>query len=155
MPTRRDPLTPAARSETMRRIRSVNTKPELALRKELYRRGLRYRVDYQRAPGRPDIAMVGRKLAIFVDGEFWHGKKLSPERLAEMSEYWQTKIRRNVERDLRVNKELQNLQWTVIRVSDKAITRDLLSVSEFIENIALCRLAGVCPSGLEVVRPDK
>ena len=96
---RRDPLTVEQRAETMRRIRRKDTKPELTLRKELYRRGLRYRVDYAGAPGRPDIAMVGRKLAIFVDGEFWHGKKLSEERLSpRCRSYWQKKIRRNVER---------------------------------------------------------
>ena len=69
----------------MRRVRRANTGPELALRRELTRRGMRYRVDYARAPGRPDIAMVGRRVAVFVDGEFWHGKKLSAARLAEMS----------------------------------------------------------------------
>ena len=96
----------------MRRIRRKDTKPEMMLRKELYRRGLRYRVDYSKAPGRPDIAIVGRKLAIFVDGEFWHGKKHTAERYAEMTEYWRTKIARNMDRDRRVNDELQDLGWT-------------------------------------------
>ena len=112
----------------MRRIRSRDTKPELALRKELYRRGFRYRVDYAQAPGRPDIAMVGRRLAIFVDGEFWHGKKLSEERLSEMSEYWQRKISRNVERDRRINNDLGDQGWTVIRVTDRAVGGDLPEV---------------------------
>lgn len=136
----------------MRRIRSRDTKPELALRRELYRRGLRYRVDYPRVPGRPDLALVGRKLAIFVDGEFWHGKKLSEERLSEMPEYWQRKIGRNVARDQRVNAELTELGWTVIRVTDRAVHRNLTIVANFIEATAERNVATDLPAGLEVHR---
>ena len=136
----------------MRRIRSRDTKPELALRRELYRRGLRYRVDYSRVPGRPDLALVGRKLAIFVDGEFWHGKKLSEERLSEMPEYWQRKIGRNVARDQRVNAELTELGWTVIRVTDRAVYRNLTIVANFIEATAERNVATDLPAGLEVHR---
>lgn len=150
---RRDPLSPEARSETMRRIRSRDTKPELALRRELYRRGLRYRVDYSRAPGRPDLALVGRKLAIFVDGEFWHGKKLSEERLSEMPEYWQRKIGRNVARDRRVNAELAELGWTVIRVTDRAVGRELQSVADYIERVAQGEFGDSRPAGVELTRP--
>lgn len=103
--TRRDPLTEEARSEVMRRIRRRDTKPELVLRRELTRRGLRYRVDFGRLPGRPDIVFVGRKLAVFVDGEFSHGRKLTPSRLKEMKPYWREKIARNVGRDVRTNDE--------------------------------------------------
>ena len=137
----------------MRRIRSRDTKPELALRRELYRRGLRYRVDYPRVPGRPDLALVGRKLAIFVDGEFWHGKKLSEERLSEMPEYWQRKIGRNVVRDRRVNTELVELGWTVIRVTDRTVGRELQHVADFIEQAAAGRFSDFNPPGVEVIRP--
>ena len=150
---RRDPLTPEQRSSTMRRVRRVNTSPELALRRELARRGLRYRVDYPRASGRPDIAMVGRRVAIFVDGEFWHGKKLSAARLAEMSDYWQRKIQRNVDRDARVNRELLEAGWTVIRVTDRAVSRDLLRVANFLERAAGGRYRGFRPPGVELHRP--
>ena len=124
----------------MRRVRSRDTKPEMALRKELFCRGLRYRVDYGKAPGRPDIAFVSRKIAVFVDGEFWHGKKLSEERLAEMSEYWQRKIRRNVERDRRVNEELRNQGWTVIRVTDRAVIRGVEEITQFVADVVAGRL---------------
>lgn len=134
----------------MRRIRSRDTKPELALRRELYRRGLRYRVDYARAPGRPDLALVGRKLAIFVDGEFWHGKKLSEERLSEMPEYWQRKIGRNVARDQRVNAELVALGWTVIRVTDRAIGHDLCEIADYIEQFTNGRARTRPPAGVEM-----
>ncbi len=153
MSSRRDPLTREARSATMRRIRSVNTSPELALRRELTRRGLRYRVDYARAPGRPDLAMVGKRLAIFVDGEFWHGKKLSAARLAEMSDYWQRKIARNVARDARVNAELLERGWTVIRITDRAIARDLPRIANFVERAADGRFRGFRPPGVELYRP--
>ncbi|MCY3921909.1 MAG: very short patch repair endonuclease [Chloroflexi bacterium] len=152
MATRRDPFTAEQRSATMRRIRRKDTKPEMALRKELYRRGLRYRVDYAKVPGRPDIAMVGRKLAIFVDGEFWHGKKLSEERLLEMSEYWQRKIRRNVERDGCVNAQLAAEGWTVIRVTDRAVGQSLKAIAEFIEAAADGVNDASCPVGLELHR---
>ncbi len=150
---RRDTLTPEQRSSTMRRIRRVDTSPELALRRELTRRGLRYRVDYARAPGRPDVAMAGKRLAIFVDGEFWHGKKLSAARLAEMSEYWQRKITRNVARDVRVNAELLAGGWTVIRITDRAIGRDLERIANFVERAAANRFRGFRPPGVELHRP--
>jgi len=150
---RRDPLTPEARSETMRRVRSRDTKPELMLRRELYRRGFRYRVDYPRAPGRPDIAMVGRNVAVFVEGAFWHGKRLSPERLAEMSDYWRGKIARNVARDVRVNAELTAMGWTVMRITDRAIERNLDAVSDCVEQVATDRFCECVPAGIEVWQP--
>ncbi len=152
MTTRRDPLSAEQRSETMRRVRRKDTKPELSLRRELYRRGLRYRIDYSRAPGRPDIAMVGRKLAVFVDGEFWHGKKHTAERYAEMTEYWRTKIARNMERDLRVNRELRDLGWTVIRVTDRAVLGDVSTIADFVGDVAQGRFETYPPPGVEIMR---
>ena len=147
---RRDPLTPEQRSSAMRRVRRRDTAPELALRRELTRRGLRYRVDYPRAPGRPDVALVGRRVAVFVDGEFWHGKKLGAERLAEMPEYWRRKIERNVERDARVNDELRGLGWTVIRITDRAIGRELEVAADVVERVALRRPIDTAPDGVDV-----
>lgn len=147
---RRDPLTKEQRSSTMRRIRRVDTGPEMALRRELSRRGFRYRVDYPRAPGRPDVAMVGRRIAVFVDGEFWHGRKLSAERLAEMPDYWQRKIKRNVARDARVNAELLDRGWTVIRITDRAINRDLPCIADFVERVASARPPDSMPAGVEI-----
>ncbi len=136
----------------MRRIRRKDTKPELALRKELYRRGLRYRVDYPCAPGRPDIAMVGRKLAVFVDGEFWHGKKHTAERYAEMTEYWRNKIERNMDRDRRVNTELRDLGWTTIRVTDRAVLGDVKVIADFVADAAQGRFQIYPPPGVEIMR---
>ncbi|MDE2988609.1 MAG: very short patch repair endonuclease [Chloroflexota bacterium] len=150
--TRRDPFTQKQRSETMRRIRRKDTKPEIALRKELFRRGLRYRVDYARVPGRPDIAMVGRRLAIFVDGEFWHGKKHTAERYAEMTEYWRNKIARNMDRDRRVNGELRDLGWTVVRVTDRAVLSDVSAIADFVGDAADGRFQTYPPPGVEIMR---
>ena len=150
---RRDTFTVPERAEIMRRVRSKNTKPELLLRRELTKRGFRYRVDYARAAGRPDIAMVVRRIAIFVDGEFWHGKKLSPERLAEMSEYWQRKIHRNVERDVRVNRELTDAGWTVIRVTDRAVLKDMEAVADFVQEVVTGDGPDARAPGLELYLP--
>lgn len=150
---RRDPLSPEQRSSAMRRVRRRDTAPELALRRELTRRGMRYRVDYPRAPGRPDVALVGRRVAVFVDGEFWHGKKLSAERLAAMPEYWRRKIERNVERDTRVNDELGALGWTVIRITDRAIARDVHDAADIVECAASDRPIGTAPEGVDICEP--
>ena len=136
----------------MRRIRRRDTKPELALRKELTRRGLRYRVDYPRLPGRPDIVFVGRKLAVFVDGEFWHGKKLTAERMSAMEPYWQRKIERNMARDRRVNDELAGKGWTVIRVTDRAVLCQTRNVAAYVERAFDHRFSGYRPPGVELHR---
>lgn len=149
----RDPLSKEARSAVMRRIRRRDTKPELALRGELTRRGLRYLLDYGRAPGRPDIAFVGSRLAVFVDGEFWHGKKLSAERMLEMSQYWQRKIARNVARDRLVNDELTSIGWTVIRVTDRAVRERIEQIGAYIERAKHNRFRGYRPPGIELHRP--
>lgn len=150
MAVRRDPLTPEQRSSAMRRVRRKDTGLELALRRELTRRGIHYRVDYARAPGRPDVAIVGRRVAVFVDGEFWHGKKLSAARLAEMLEYWQRKIHRNVERDARVNDALCADSWRAIRATDRVISRDLRGVAAVVERTAIGHPVNNVPNGVKV-----
>ena len=99
--------------------------------------------------------MVGRKLAIFVDGEFWHGKKLSEDRLSEMSEYWQRKIRGNMERDARVNERITASGWSVIRVTDREVAKSLDAIADFIEAVANGNGEGVCPAGLEWIRSQR
>lgn len=150
---RQDTFSHAERSEIMRRVRSRDTVPERRLRLALWHEGFRYRIDYQRAPGRPDIAMVGRKVAVFVDGEFWHGKKLSARRLSEMSEYWRRKIRRNMKRDKNTNKALLEDGWRVIRVTDRAVSRNLEKIVGAINRVLAGRRVRNLPDGLEVMKP--
>ena len=110
-----DSIDPARRSENMRRIRGRDTKPEVAVRRALFARGHRFRLQRRDLPGRPDIVMPGRLLAIFVHGCFWHrhaGCKncTTPSTRAE---FWQAKFDANVARDARVALELGVLDWRV------------------------------------------
>jgi DNA mismatch endonuclease, patch repair protein len=113
------------RSWVMSRIKSENTSPEMTLRKQLWAQGLRYRKNLKTLPGCPDIVFQKAKVAVFVDGAFWHGKKLSKERLKKMSPYWQEKIRKNVARDKKTTRLLETLGFEVIRVTDKQLTKNL------------------------------
>ena len=114
-----DSLTPAQRSKCMSRIRSKDTSIEVSLRKLLWHAGYRYRKNYARLPGTPDIAITKHKIAIFCDGEFFHGKDwevLKPRlEKSNNSEFWISKISRNRERDDEINKRLLFEGWTVIR----------------------------------------
>ena len=114
-----DVLTPEQRRKNMQRIRGKDTKIEVILRKALWAKGYRYRKNYKLIHGSPDIALIKYKIAIFCDGEFFHGKdwevlKLRLEKSAN-SEFWISKISRNRERDDEVNKKLLFMGWTVIR----------------------------------------
>src|SRR4051812_22246636 len=115
-----DNMTPAQRSRTMSRIRNKDTAPEMAIRRILFRRGLRYRVHYNRLPGRPDIAFTRAKIAVFVDGDFWHGRTYHVT-AAKLSPYWQKKISGNIARDVRTTLELERMGWHVVRLWEKDI----------------------------------
>ena len=112
-----DKLSPAARSENMRRIRSQNTKPELAVRRLLHRLGYRYRVHLRDLPGKPDLVFSARRKVIFVHGCFWHGHDAvsCPDRrtVKSNSGYWVPKIAGNIARDERHAKALQDAGWEV------------------------------------------
>jgi DNA mismatch endonuclease, patch repair protein len=111
---------PSQRSANMRAIRRRDSAAELALRSELHRRGRRYRVDFPVAvvgrPPRPDIAFTRQKLAVFVDGCFWHGCPQHGRRPKQNSHYWGPKIARNVERDKEQEVRLTSAGWAVVRV---------------------------------------
>lgn len=114
-----DIFTKEKRSEIMSLIRSKNTKPELVFFKlmssSLHKEGYRYRKHYNTIPGKPDAAFVSRKIAIFVDGDFWHGYKFDLEKTKLSEGYWREKIVRNIQRDKEVNKKLKKLGWKVMR----------------------------------------
>lgn len=103
------------RSEVMSRIRSKNTKPELVLRKALWASGLRYRLYYD-IPGKPDLVFVKPRLAVFLDGCFWHGCPLHYSGPGTRQDFWKAKLRRNVLRDMDVEDELANADWRTIRI---------------------------------------
>lgn len=121
---RKDHLSPEARSRAMAKVRRRDTAPELRLRSALWLAGVRgWRCDVAGLPGRPDLAFSKVRVAVFVDGLLWHGH---PSKYpARLSEAWRTKIERNVVRDRNAEDSLQALGWTVIRLWDSDIRRDL------------------------------
>lgn len=123
-----DVLTPEQRQKNMQHIKSSDTKIEVMLRKALWHRGYRYRKNYKELPGKPDIALTKYKIAIFCDGEFFHGKDwevLRPRlEKSNNSEFWIGKISRNRERDDEINKKLLFMGWTVVRFWGNDIKKD-------------------------------
>lgn len=115
------------RNYNMRCIRSQNTKIEIILRKALWNDGIRYRKNYTELPGKPDIAITKYKIAVFCDGEFWHGKDWSEkkERIHSNRDYWIPKIEKNMRRDKEINIQLSALGWRVIRFWEKDIKKKL------------------------------
>lgn len=113
-----DKLTPQQRHKNMVSIRSANTKPEVLVRKYLWRMGFRYRLNYNRLPGHPDIVLRKYRTCIFVNGCFWHGHEgckyfVMPK---TNTEFWEKKINRNRERDKEEQKRLAEMGWHVIVV---------------------------------------
>jgi len=119
------------RSYNMSRIRGKNTKPELLLRKGLWQSGLRYRI-HVKLPGKPDIVFTRQRLVIFVDGCFWHGCPEHSVKPRTNSEFWNTKLSGNIERDKANDKKLTDLGWTVMRFWEHDVKKDIERV---IDNI--------------------
>lgn len=132
-----DNLTPAQRKKNMRHIRSKDTDIEVMLRRELWNRGYRYRKNDKSLPGTPDIVLGKYKIVIFCDGEFFHGKDwevLKPRLMkSNNSEYWISKISRNITHDNEVNKALLFKGWTVIRFWGNDIKKDVDGCIKVIE----------------------
>jgi DNA mismatch endonuclease (patch repair protein) len=122
-----DNLTAEQRRKNMQAIKCKDTSIECILRKELWARGFRYRKNYKKLIGKPDIVMTKYKLVIFCDSEFWHGKNYheSTDRIGTNSDYWKQKIKRNIERDKEVNEKLIADGWTVLRFWEKEIRKEL------------------------------
>lgn len=138
-----DKLTAQQRSSLMARVRTRNTAPEVALRRALWREGVRGWRLHRPLPGRPDLAFGRARVAVFVDGAFWHGH---PDYYhGQSGTFWDEKIARNRARDERVNAELAELGWKVVRLWDFEVARDpsgcALTVRE-----ALALAAGVVRS---------
>jgi len=144
-----DILTKEKRSRNMAAIRSKNTKPEIYIRKQLFRQGYRYRLNYKKIYGHPDLYLPKYHTAVFVHGCFWHrhaGCKYAYTPKSRLL-FWQTKFNANVQRDLFVQKQLEADQikcliiWecTIKRMMKNAETNEniLSSISEFLENTHL------------------
>lgn len=123
-----DNMTPEQRRRNMKHIRAADTKPEVRLRKALWHLGIRYRKNCRALPGTPDIVLTRQKIAIFVDGDFWHarGHQDHPgEQVGSHRDYWTKKLTRNVERDKEINDELTESGWLVLRFWEGDIKRNL------------------------------
>jgi DNA mismatch endonuclease (patch repair protein) len=127
-----DNMTPAQRSRTMSLIRSKNTQPELTVRRLLHGRGLHYRLHVSRLLGKPDIVFSQQKIAVFIDGDYWHGWRFA-NWADTLSPYWRQKIARNRKRDRANHRRLRRTGWTVIRVWEHEVKSDPKTCVDFIE----------------------
>lgn len=130
----------------MAAVKGKDTSPEVALRRALYALGVRgWRCHYPQAPGKPDLAWPALKLAVFVDGAFWHGHP-SRHRPGRSGCYWDEKIASNVERDRRVDAELRERGWRVLRVWDFEIRNDPVGVAHRVSGAILDQIEPYGPS---------
>ena len=129
-----DDLTPEQRRRNMQAIRSKDTTIELLLRKALWERGVRYRKNYKKLIGKPDIAIPKYRIAVFCDSDYWHGYDWENrnQRIKSNRDYWVPKIERNMKRDQEVTERLQHEGWIVLRFWEWQIRKKL---SECVENI--------------------
>lgn len=116
-----DVFTKKKRSEIMSRIRSKNTKAELLVFRELRRRGIYFQKHYNRAPGKPDIALPRKKIAVFIDGDFWHGWQFFKNKKRLPKKYWVKKIEGNIVRDRKNRRILKKQGWKVLRIWEHEI----------------------------------
>ncbi len=147
------PRDPAVTSRMMSRVRSKDTKPEIALRRALHTAGMRYRLHPGDVPGKPDLAVKSVRLAVFVDGDLWHGNPAEPARrgrtsLADLfptrTDWWVAKIDRNRSRDEQVNATLTAAGWTVLRLWESDVLTDPAAAAA---RVLECRdrLRAACP----------
>jgi len=124
------------RSDLMRKIKAKNTAPEIIFRKALWKEGIRYRIENKKITGNPDITIKKHKIAIFIDGEFWHGFNWQEKKTKIKSnrEYWIKKIERNIERDKKNNQLLINQNWVVLRFWEHEIKKELNKCIEIVKD---------------------
>lgn len=126
------------RSEIMSRIKSKDTKAELKVFRELRKNRINFQKHYKKAFGCPDIALPRKKIAIFIDGDFWHGRHFKSWESRMPSKYWKEKIRNNIKRDRKNLLLLKKNGWRVKRVWETQIEKDVDKVaSKIIEFIKL------------------
>ena len=124
-------------SYNMRQVKNKDSEIELILRKALWQRGIRYRKNVRTIFRHPDIAFKGKKVAVFVDSEFWHGYDWENRKndFRRNQEFWIPKIERNMERDKKVTERLTSEGWTVLRFWGKQVKKDTESCVEQIEKV--------------------
>ena len=130
-----DRHTPEQRRKNMQAVKNKDSQIELLLRKELWKRGLRYQKNRTDIFGRPDIVFKGKKVAVFCDSEFWHGYNWKERKkdFKSHQEFWIPKIERNMERDIEVTNILESEGWTVLRFWGKEIKKETEKCANIIE----------------------
>jgi len=133
--------TPDQISFNMQRVKNKDSLIELSLRKELWRRGLRYRKNAKTIIGKPDIAFIGKKIAVFCDSEFWHGFDWENRKkeIKTNTSFWIPKIERNMVRDIEVTEILEESGWTVLRFWGDELKRDVSGCADRIESMLKAR----------------
>ena len=136
-----DKLTPEQRKKCMRANKSTGTKPELVLAKAMWALGLRYRKNSGSIFGKPDFSFKKYKVAVFVDGEFWHGKDWEQKKVEIKGnrEFWIAKIERNIQRDIEVTGRLKSEGWMVLRFWSNDVVEDTTSCAEKVKEIIRAR----------------
>ena len=129
-----DVLTKSQRHKNMSHIKGKNTKAEVLLRKALWHKGIRYRKNYAFLTGSPDIVLTKYKIAVFCDGDFWHGRgyQCPGEQVKTNQKFWIHKLKGNVARDQEVNDLLTEQGWLVLRFWESDIKKDLDKCLEII-----------------------
>ena len=124
-------------SYNMKRVKNKGSEIEILLQKELWSRGLRYRKNVKGLTGKPDIAFIGKKIAVFCDSEFWHGYDWENRKkdFKSNTEFWIPKIERNIQRDIEVTNELETQGWIVIRFWGKEIKKNVSDCADETERI--------------------
>ena len=130
-----------ASAKAKRRTPSVGTRPEIALRKALWKEGLRYRVNFGGLVGRPDIVFLRERVAVFCDGDFFHGRDW-PELQKKLRgranpDYWVRKIEYNRDRDVEVNQALQESGWRVLRYWESDIAEDTIRIVSEVNEVLM------------------
>lgn len=132
-----DNHTPEQRHRNMTAVKSKGTKIEVLLQKELWHRGLRYRKNVRNIYGKPDIAFIGKKIAVFCDSEFFHGFdwEIKSKEIKSNREFWIPKIEKNIQRDKDVTDKLKKDGWIVLRFWGNEIKNDVSGCADKIESV--------------------
>lgn len=132
-----DNHTPEQRHKNMTAVKSKGTKIEVLLQKELWHRGLRYRKNVKNIYGKPDIAFIGKKIAVFCDREFFHGFdwEIRSKEIKSNREFWIPKIEKNIQRDKDVTDKLKKDGWIVLRFWGNEIKNDVSGCADKIESV--------------------
>lgn len=151
----------AMTSRMMSAVHSTDTKAELALRHALHGRGIRYRLHARDVMGRPDIVIRKYRLAVFVDGDMWHGNEHNRRGLPNLealfpsnTDFWCNKIRRNMERDCEVNAKLRADGWTVLRLWATDVLANPEDAADFVAQAVSESMAACGTASQERGKPD-